>query len=219
MAKSLITTSAAVAIALTANAHSQPHAEEGTHESHAAHVHGAWQFLAAQDGDQLSVTLSGPLVDLLGFENPPQNDQEHAALAALKTRLAASEVLFELSKRANCTPSSEPQISLPAHFDDGQAQAAPAPSNAKTTEHHDDHDHHAQHDQDHRAHDQHDNHHASDIELTYVFKCAAPARIKAVTMTAFESFPAIETVDAAFLSDQNQTADRLSAQKAVLKLN
>ena len=237
--------------------------------THKAHIHGAWELFAALDGNELSITMSGPLVDLLGFENRPASAEEKAAVENLQTRLSAPEAILTLDKRAGCTLSGPVAITMP----EGYAVQAAAPDDGAHDEHehedhehdhdheheheheHEDHDHdkhegheehehehedkdhdHDEHEHDHEDHEEHEheghehkdheNHdhsahdqHASDVDLSYTFVCKAPKRLGAVMITGFNSFPAIETVDAVYLSDQKQTAHRLTRNAQSLKIN
>lgn len=167
------------------------HDHDHDHHSHGAHVHGAWELFAALDGAQLSVTLKGPIVDILGFEAAPANDQERQAVAALADRLKAVEVMLSLDRRADCDLSAPVAVALPESFSSEHADHA------------------------HGDHDIHD----SDVELTYGFVCQSPARLGAITMTGFEAFPGIETVDAVFLSDGKQAARRLERRSQVLQID
>ena len=178
------------------------------HHNHEAHVHGAWEMFAALDDAELSVTVKGPIVDMLGFEAAPANDQERKAVADLAARLEAPDVMVSLDQRADCKMSAPVVVNLPEGF---------SPGAAKKDEHHDHehdhgHDHDHEHDHDHDIHD-------SDLEVTYAFTCAAPRRLGAITLTGFTAFSAIETVDAVFLSDDRQAAHRLERRSQVLTID
>ena len=154
-------------------------------------------MFAALDDAQLSVTLKGPIVDILGFEAAPASDQERQAVAALADRLKTVEVMLSLDQRAGCELSAPVAVALPEGFSSEHAHGDKDGAHA------------------HDAHDIHD----SDVELTYDFVCASPARLGAITMTGFETFPGIETVDAVFLSDGKQAAHRLERRSQVLQIN
>ena len=182
--------------AFAANA-GESHDHHHHHHSHDAHVHGAWEMFAALDGAQLSVTVKGPIVDILGFERRPASDQERKAVAALTDRLETVEAMLSLDQRADCALSAPVAVALPEGFSSESAQAGKDEAHA-----HGDHDIHK-----------------SDVELTYDFVCKSPARLGAITMTGFETFPDIETVDAVFLSDGKQSARRLERRSYVLQID
>lgn len=179
--------------------HDHKHDHDHHHHSHEAHVHGAWELFAALDDAQLSVTVKGPIVDMLGFEAAPANDQERKAVADLAATLQTSEAMVSLDQRAGCTLSAPVIVALPEGF------------KAKADEDH-------SHDHDHKHEHEHDIH-KSDIELTYAFTCTAPQRLITIALTGFTTFSGIETVDAVFLSDSKQAAHRLERRSQVWKID
>ena len=188
-----------------------------------AHVHGAWEMFAALDDATLSVTLKGPLVDALGFETLPASDEEWNAVAALKEKLLSHKSVLALDERARCDLETPAAIALPAGF-----------SKAVAEDDHDDHDHedhghddhddadHDHDDHDHEGHD-HDDHahhdiHTNNLEVTYVFDCASPTRLGGITVAGFETFPAMENVEAVFLGDVSQIVNQLDKKSPTLEI-
>ena len=187
--------------------HNHDH-DDHQHHSHGAHVHGAWELFAALDDAQLSVTVKGPIVDVLGFETAPASDEERKAVADLAARLEEPDIMLSLDQRADCKASAPVVVTLPEGF-------APRTEQADAHHAHDDHNHSHDHDHDHDNHDIHD----SDVEVTYAFTCGAPGRLGAITLTGFTTFSEIKTVDAVFLSDDTQAAHRLERRSQVLKID
>ena len=141
----------------------QDHHNDHDGEMHmeAAHVHGAWELFAALDDEEsLSVTITGPLVDVLGFEHRPENESEFDAVRALKDRLGSPEEMFELDKRAGCDLNDPAEVIMPS----GYLNEPQADEDHEDHEDHDGHDHddHDDHD-DHEGHD-HDDHEHDDHE-------------------------------------------------------
>ncbi|MEO1251330.1 MAG: DUF2796 domain-containing protein [Pseudomonadota bacterium] len=180
------------------------HAHED-HRSHDAHVHGSWEMFAALDDAQLSVTMKGPIVDMLGFERVPETDAERAFVADLKERLTSHQTMLAIDDRAGCTSSTPADIVLPAGFSDASGED-------RKVHAHDDHDH---------AHDEHGDTdiHLNDLEITYIFNCASPSRLRSISVPAFDAFPAIESVEAVFLGDAQQAARRLMRDSQSLKID
>ena len=203
-AKRLLLT-APFALSVTAAQAFEP--DDHDHRAHEAHIHGAWELFAALDDKQLSVTLTGPLVDALGFETIPDTDEERTAVTDLHDRLKSFEMMLTLDELARCKLSQASAV-FPEGFSTENAKAQ-----------HDDHDDH-DHDE-HDGHEEHDNHdaHSNNLEVTYVFDCASPARLRAITMTAFDTFPTIENIDAVFLSDAKQLMQHLEPKKNALTLD
>lgn len=179
--------------------------------THDAHAHGDWEFFAALDRKQLSITITAPIVDVVGFEHAPENEKEYAAIGVLNTKLQNPELLFVLDERAACALATPVQIVLPKSFG----------KNADLDNHHkEDHENHGDHEDHVDHHDSHGDHsdHVSNLELTYILDCKVPARLRTITITGFDTFPALENVDAVFLSDARQVADRLTRGLKTLKL-
>lgn len=183
-----------------------------------AHVHGAWALFAALDEDQLSVTVKGPIVDVLGFERRPSTEDELKSIAAFENQIADPGAFFTLSDRAGCVAAAAPEIVLPEGFstsndpdeEDDHDHHDGDGHDHDDDEHHDDHDHddhdhdgdehddHEPHHDDHDAGDDHDDGHNdghggdhNDVDVSYVFTCEKPSRLRAITVTGFDAYPAI----------------------------
>ena len=218
--------------------------DEHDHRAHEAHVHGTWELFAALDDAQLSVTLKGPLVDLVGFERPPETKEEHDAIQAMHDRLGVADAMLTLNKRAGCTLSEPVRINLPEGYSEdgdddhdhdheedhksdhhGHNEEAHHDHDANDDDHHDHEAHEHDEEEDHHAHTDDEDHHAdhdihdSDLEITYAFSCQSPDRLRAISMTGFETFPGIEQVDAVFLGDAQQTASRLGRNAQTLTIS
>ena len=90
--------------------------EDQTRASGSAHVHGAWTLFAALDDDLLSVTMTGPLQDVLGFESAPETPRQHAAVEAMLQDLSRADALIATDPGAQCEPSAPVDIGLPEDF-------------------------------------------------------------------------------------------------------
>ncbi|MEM9669187.1 MAG: DUF2796 domain-containing protein [Pseudomonadota bacterium] len=179
------------------DAHDDDESHDHDHAAGSAHVHGLWSLFAALDGEMLSVTLTGPLQDVLGFETVPDTVEEQSALEAMLKDLSDADALLSINARAKCTLASSVDVSLPEDF-----------IGSETDHSEDAHDHDA-----HEA-DEHD--HTADIDVTLAYNCEAPGRLGDLDVKIFSAYPAIETLDAVFLGDTGQVARRLSREDAVL---
>ena len=54
------------------------------------------------------------------------------------------------------------------------------------------------------------------LEVEHVYTCAKPGRITSIEFLMMEDYPALETIDAVFLSDARQSAGMLTASSPVL---
>ncbi|MEM7492764.1 MAG: DUF2796 domain-containing protein [Pseudomonadota bacterium] len=56
------------------------------------------------------------------------------------------------------------------------------------------------------------------VSMTYTFECAAPEALSSLSFTTFSAYPALESVDAVFLTDASQSAKTLTAQDNTIAL-
>lgn len=90
------------------------HHDHAAHHGHAshhagqaqAHVHGRADLQVVLEGRELTLILQMPLQSLLGFERPPQTEQEQTRLGLAKQALAQSD-LWQLPSAAGCALEKE----------------------------------------------------------------------------------------------------------------
>ncbi|MEL6360928.1 MAG: DUF2796 domain-containing protein [Pseudomonadota bacterium] len=207
-------------------------AEDDKHRAHEAHVHGAWELFAALDGDVVSVTLEGPAIDVLGFEHTPATTEERTVVRESFEALSGSTQLVTLDGGGQCVLSTPANVVLPDGFlDDHDHHDADDEDHgdhedhhdhtSRTDDDHDDDDHDDDHDDDDDDHDHEDENediHSNQVEISYVFECGAPDRLRALSVSGLDAFKAIETIDAVFIGDAKQVADRLTRDTPTLKL-
>ena len=181
------------------------------------HVHGHWRMFAAIDGKELTLSLSGPAADVLGFEHIPQTEAEREAVRLLSETLGAPETVA-LSPAAKCKPAAPPELVLPEGFGarqgaDDNSHSSHHERNAEepgeiVAEAHDDDDH-----------DEHgDARQEAEIEAVYVFSCSAPRKLDRIEHRLFDLYPSIEEVEAVFLTDAKQGAQALTRSAPDLRL-
>jgi len=90
--------------------------------AHHAHLHGVAKLEVAVEGGSLSLHLESPLEGVLGFEHAPRNDQERAAVAEMRKKLADGGKLFAPTTAAQCTLKSV-QVEAPT-LDASQSTAS-----------------------------------------------------------------------------------------------
>jgi len=150
------------------------------------HVHGEGQLDAVLEQETLTLELALPLDAAVGFERPPKNDKEKAALAQT-AKILEDTALWAPTPAAQCSLQSA-KVTVP--FTGG-------------------HDHHDKH-----AHEG-EQHHA-DIDAEYRFRCANPAALKAVETTLFKSMKRLYRLEAQRSGPSGQGAQRLTPKKPVL---
>ena len=94
-----------------------------------AHVHGIASVDVAVDTAAITISLSSPLDNLIGFEHAPHTDAEHAAAAAAVAALRRGEQVFAIDGAAGCKLKSA-ELSSAAlgvgHPDASEAEAGHA---------------------------------------------------------------------------------------------
>jgi len=181
-----------------------------------AHVHGKAVLEVSLAGPSLSVVLRGPAQVFFGFEHPPTSEEEaqvvQAALDALRTPEAS---VLQLS------PACELEsVAVDAPFSAELPRDAMAveDSHGEAHEEHEHEEHHAgaHHDDDEEAGaPEHGGH--SDLEVAYGFACTEGGP-ESLTLTAFSAFPALERVEAAWISDSAAGSAALSREATRLSL-
>ncbi|WP_295883905.1 DUF2796 domain-containing protein [uncultured Thiohalocapsa sp.] len=81
------------------------------HRQHDAHVHGVAALNVAVDADTLLVELDTPAANIVGFEHPPRDEDERAAIAAARETMADGAALFVPNAGAECVQMAH-QVSL-----------------------------------------------------------------------------------------------------------
>lgn len=81
------------------------------HPSHEVHVHGQAVLNIVLDGSTLFIEFESPVINLIGFEHAPVNEEQKSKLQNAKQTLAATEQLFYFST-ATCR-SENVEIEVP----------------------------------------------------------------------------------------------------------
>lgn len=186
--------------------HDAHHSDEA-HDQGAgsAHVHGAWSLFAAIDDDTLSVTLTGPLQDVLGFESKPNTSEEREAVEVLLRDLSEAERLITPDPRGQCDLADSVDIDLPEGFVASETDAGA----------HDGHDDDGHEDDEHDDHGDHD--HTADVDINLTYTCGDPDRLSELQVGIFSMYPSIETVESVFLGEAGQVAARLRPEEPALR--
>ncbi len=197
MTHTLTTIAALASLALPAIAgehahdHAHPqHEQREPHREHGTHVHGIAQLNVAIDADSLLVELTSPAMNLVGFEHPPHNAQERAAITAAREQLEDGAALFVPNAEAECV-----QISSQVTLDLGE---------------HEEHEHEAGHEDDH-------DHHA-DGHGEWAFTCANPVSLNQLDVRVFEVFPGTESLRVQLITSAGQRGAELTAERHLLDL-
>lgn len=163
----------------------------------APHVHGLAELEIAVDGGEVTLLLTSPLDNLLGFERAPKNDKEIAAVRKMAQTLRRANLLFALAPAARCSLLSVSLASptLPPDLLNGDAAAAAAGeapgANASQV-----------------AADEH-----TELSAEYRYRCDEAGKLGMIEMKLFDAFSGIERLKVASVSARGQAAAELTSQR------
>ena len=166
-----------------------------------SHVHGNAELNVVLMGQQLQVEFVSPAINLIGFERPPNTDEETATLNNTIEQLQRGGWLIEAIPTA-CQLSTE-------EFE------APVYDEHDSSEH--DHEHESsEHDHEHESSERDAEAH-SNFRATYLYDCDSAPR-KQLKILAFDHYSGIETLTVQWIADQKQGYARLNKDNPVLDL-
>ena len=157
-----------------------------------SHVHGNAELNVVLMGQQLQVEFVSPAINLLGFERPPNTDEEIATLNNTIEQLQRGGWLIEAFP-TTCQLSTE-EFEAPV-YDEHES---------------------SEHDHEHESSDHHAEAH-SNFRVTYLYDCDSAPR-KQLKMLAFDHYSGIETLIVQWIADQKQGYARLNKDNPVLDL-
>lgn len=170
------------------------HAEEPRH--HDAHLHGEARLNLALEGRALLVELESPAANLIGFEHPPRDAGERAALQQAVERLRRGGELLGLPAEAGCR----------------QAEVEIESSLLEASERHHEEEHH----EEEHEHEEEGGH--ADFMVGYHFECDRPEVLTGLTLRLFERFPGVERLHVQAITPSGQRGAELSAERPDLTL-
>jgi hypothetical protein len=166
------------------------------HRQHEAHEHGGGKLDVAIERHTLMIDLSLPAMNVVGFEHPANNDEEHEQLARAVDMLKDGMRLFAPSAAAGCKlVHAELESALVEEGD-----------------HHDEGHHDDEHDD-----GEHDHEHA-DFDVAYEFTCAQSSQLSALTLSLFKLFPGTQHLETQLITPTRQGGAELTADNNVLQL-
>lgn len=204
-----------------AHDHDDDHHENHYHQE--AHVHGLAKLTLAYEQGALEIEFESPTNNLVGFEYRASTQSEIDRVTKAKTLLSDASTLFE-TKGARCQlVSSNIDLSaieaLNGHQDEHHHE--------EHEHHHKDHGHdkhehehekhaHEHHDSEQESRDEHPESTHSEAHASYRFSC--DSQPEAIEVQLINHFPAIELLEAQWVSDNGQGAQQLSVSQNLLKL-
>lgn len=148
-----------------------------------AHTHGAAELQVVVEGERLEIALEAPLEVLLGFEHAPATEAQRNAVRAMAQRLRDPAPLFVLPAAARCALQSV-SLQSPA-LPPALLGAGPGASTGPAEDGH------------------------ADLDATYVYRCATPARLEGLELGLGAAFPRLKTLSVQIVSPRGQAARTL----------
>ena len=228
----------AVALLVAAVVSLPTHAEPV--RQHGAHVHGEATGNLSLDDERLRLELTIPGVNLVGFEHPPRDEAQSAALSATLEHLnAATWVRTHGAGRCEV-------VSVNAHTHGFSGDEATDEHDHSTESRHDDpdhhqhehehehrhsgHEHHHREGHDHSAHDHaHHGHHGGDdhhghdhdhaeFHLVMTWDCQRPGALDWIDIDLFSDYPGNERIVIDVLTDRTASRERLQPNRIRVNL-
>ena len=164
-----------------------------------SHVHGNAELNVVLMGQQLQVEFVSPAINLIGFERPPNTDEETTTLNNTIEQLQRGGWLIEAFP-TTCQLSTE-EFEAPVYDEHESSE----------------HDHESsEHDHEHES-SEHDAEPHSNFRVTYLYDCDSAPR-KQLEVLAFDHYSGIETLTVQWIADQKQGYARLNRDNPVLNL-
>ena len=191
--KTLATVILASCIAVPA--HAQETRELGTH------VHGVSTLQVAVEDGTLSLDLTSPGLDIVGFEYAASTDADKDAVAMAVGRLLKPDDIVTLPDAAGCRLAA-----ASAHLHCGD-------------DHDEDHDDHAdtEHAEDADHKDEGAKHSA--FHATYTYSCDAPYALTSLSFPFFDQFANAQEIEAEYVTATGAGRTEISRDGAQLDLN
>ena len=164
-----------------------------------AHVHGEAQLMIAIEGRDLEIQLRSPAVNIFGFEQEPNTSAQWEEVHRAESLLNDVEQLF-LFEGTSCAIIST-DIDIP--FAEGHEDAV-----------NDEHAH-EEHGHEEDGHDSHESH--AEIMADYQFECDGDSLTK-IDVLFLEQFRGIESLDALWITERNQSISELSVGRSLIDL-
>ena len=152
--------------------------------AHEAHVHGVGKLDVVLEGSQLSLHLSSPLMNLLGFEHAAKSQKDRLATQKMAKQLRDAGKIFITTPEAECAPTSVKLMSPvlePVLL--GEAVASMDKQNVIENNEH------------------------ADLEGDFIFHCAHPELLRNVeAKRLFDVFQGFKQIDVQLVIGNKQSA-------------
>lgn len=173
-------------------------AAETEHREHGAHMHGHGTLNLAAEGEELIIELRVPGVNVVGFEHPPESDEDRRAVETALSTFGRAENLFAPSKSARCVVE-EAEVSFAGEM------------------HHEGDGHEKHSEPGEGAHEQEEH---AELHGEYHFNCAEPEKLDRIEVRVFDHLRNAEELEGNVVTPTLQKAVTLRPGGAsVLRLD
>ena len=164
---------------------------DGEHREFEAHEHGIAEINWVMKGQDLSLSLHSPVMNMLGFEHRPQNEHENKQLTLLMATLTSPDTIIEL-KGGQCTLLSSnianPFVTI-EQDEEGKSSF------------------------DEESHYEH-----NDIIVEYNFLCQHPLQLETLNIKLFDAFAGFELIHVQWIVNGIQRGVTLNHDNHLLKV-
>lgn len=208
-------------LALLASVAATPLLAQETREMD-AHVHGVSTLELAVEAGVVEMNLHSPGMDIVGFEYEASTDADKDAVEAAIRTMLVPENIVALPGAAECRLTE-----VLAHLHAGDHDHEEGEDHMHEAEGEEDHDHadHAEGDdhvhEEHAEGEEHDHEEGamhSEFHARYIFACAHPEELTAITFPFFERFENAQEIEAQYVTDAGAGAAEIGRDAAKLTL-
>jgi hypothetical protein len=165
-------------------------ADQTEHRHLGPHVHGQGTLDIAIEGNKIEMELVAPGMDIVGFEHVASTDEQKAAVAKAKDKLADVLNVFKWPAAAKCKTDaanveSRKETHAPGEKDDDDKPGEP--------EH-------------------------SEFHATYTITCAAPENVTGMETVYFSDFSGGQLLNVNVTTSKGQTQAQMTRDKPTLSL-
>lgn len=187
------------------------------HRELGAHEHGQGVLNIAVEGPRVSMELTVPGADIVGFEHEAATDEQKAALKIAKEKLSAGLSLFKLSAEAGCQ-IAEAQIAFRTEEEE-EGHAGHHDHAGEETTGHDDAHKHEDHAKEHDHADHKDEHaHHAEFRAAYDIHCETPTALSGISFGYFDVFENAQRLEVNVVTDKGQTSLQATREKPEVSL-
>lgn len=141
----------------------------------------------------LTIVLTSPLDNLVGFERAPRNEAENRKVRDMATQLRKEDAVFKLDALAGCTLESV-ALTSDALSPDLLGQGGAAASKGASGDGH------------------------AELHATWQYRCGDMSKLRSIEVRLFQYFRGLKRIKAAALTARGQKAAELTAKAAQLNL-